>query len=463
MPVSGTIEEAAELLTREVEASAARRLPGSTLGNLVRKHFPGLLKPTAGLSLTRLLDQHAPHLTVVARAGHDLVWGLDRPDDAPAVDLDSLLLVEEPLLEMRGRKPKDVSLQSVRLIDYRSIRDLELVLEPLTVLVGPNGAGKSNILDGIFRGVQLTHQKPETVFDGPHAFHRVVRRGATGGLTVVLNGNDNWSMKFTSRGAGGSPSINARAGGESRQLPSVLFTPLAQAFGPVVRLNLTASMLSRPTWSEEEDPYLRRDGLFLASVLDHLGGNDRTRLGEIIELVQQLVPQVEDLRTPRRRIEVREWEVIRIDEQEVRRPVVRPRMGNSLEVKIRGSGWTPADQLSEGTLLLLGLHTMLSRSVKPKIILIDDLDRALHPNAQRKLVEQLQKIVAPGQRIVATSHSPFVLDPLPPEAVRAIQIDDHGHTCMQPMTAHHELPAWRDHMTAAEFWQYAGDDWVAAS
>ena len=33
--------------------------------------------------------------------------------------------------------------------NYRSLRDVDLHLQPLNVLVGPNGAGKSNLLDVI--------------------------------------------------------------------------------------------------------------------------------------------------------------------------------------------------------------------------------------------------------------------------------------------------------------------------
>ncbi|MYB76126.1 MAG: AAA family ATPase, partial [Chloroflexi bacterium] len=50
----------------------------------------------------------------------------------------------------------------IRAKNYRSIRELDLELGPLTVLVGPNAAGKSNVLDvlkflrdAISRGLDL--------------------------------------------------------------------------------------------------------------------------------------------------------------------------------------------------------------------------------------------------------------------------------------------------------------------
>lgn len=38
------------------------------------------------------------------------------------------------------------SLQRIRLTGFRSIREMDLALQPLNVLIGPNGAGKSNFI-----------------------------------------------------------------------------------------------------------------------------------------------------------------------------------------------------------------------------------------------------------------------------------------------------------------------------
>lgn len=451
------IERAVELVTRAVEQAPGRRLPGAALGLLLRREHRELLHTE---KLTKFLDRYATRLTLVGRAGDDLLWGLDRDDDAPWVDVDDLL-VKDPVFA--GPDPALVSLDRVALFHYRSIRDAELVLDPLTVLVGPNGAGKSNLLDGVFRGVQLTRQKPESVFEGLHAVDRVSRRdGGRDGFSMALTGTDGSSFRFD-HGASPQERFTVRSGETSKRLPSLLLTPFAQAFGPAVRLSLHAETLAEPTFSEEEEPYLRPDGRYLPSVLDHLAGSDRARLEQIIERVRHLVPRVEDIRTPRRRIQITEWEVLRIDREEVRRPIVREVMGNALEVKVRGSGWTPADQLSEGTLLVIGLHTMLARAVPPKLVLIDDVDRALHPNAQRRLIEQLLKLASPFCKVIATSHSPFVLDPLPPSAVRLVQLDAADATRVGRLTDHPEWEKWDGAMTPAEFWQYAGDDWLAGA
>ena len=44
---------------------------------------------------------------------------------------------------------------------FKSLRDFEIDLEPLTVLVGPNGAGKSNILEALGLISRLGEHRPE--------------------------------------------------------------------------------------------------------------------------------------------------------------------------------------------------------------------------------------------------------------------------------------------------------------
>ena len=39
--------------------------------------------------------------------------------------------------------------------NFKALRNVELALEPLTVLVGPNGIGKSTALNGLFAFLQM--------------------------------------------------------------------------------------------------------------------------------------------------------------------------------------------------------------------------------------------------------------------------------------------------------------------
>lgn len=46
-------------------------------------------------------------------------------------------------------------IRKVHFKNFRSLRDVELTLEPLTVLVGPNSSGKTTVLEGLQPRYQL--------------------------------------------------------------------------------------------------------------------------------------------------------------------------------------------------------------------------------------------------------------------------------------------------------------------
>jgi predicted ATPase len=125
-------------------------------------------------------------------------------------------------------------------------------------------------------------------------------------------------------------------------------------------------------------------------------------------------------------------------------------------------GWIPAEQLSEGTLLAIGLTTIL-RFRPPRLVLLDDLDKALHPVAQRDLVQMIRRLAdrARNVQIVATAHSPFVLDALKPEVVLVVGSDSPGSSRVCRLDKH---PAWEkkgQYLAAGEFWSAIGEGWVA--
>ena len=81
-----------------------------------------------------------------------------------------------------------------------------------------------------------------------------------------------------------------------------------------------------------------------------------------------------------------------------------------------------AHGVSEGTLMLLGLMTVLSGPSQPQILLMDDIEHGLHPSAQRALLHVLDTVLNanPNLQIIATTHSPFMLDTVSGSQVRLV-------------------------------------------
>ncbi len=119
--------------------------------------------------------------------------------------------------------------------------------------------------------------------------------------------------------------------------------------------------------------------------------------------------------------------------------------------------------ISEGTLLILGILTFFMRPNPPQIFLIDDIDHGLHPRAQRDLVNTLREFLNknPELQIIATSHSPYLLDCLEPSEVRLTTLLDDGSTACARLDEHPEFEKWKDEMAPGEMWSLFGEKWVA--
>jgi predicted ATP-dependent endonuclease of OLD family len=140
---------------------------------------------------------------------------------------------------------------------------------------------------------------------------------------------------------------------------------------------------------------------------------------------------------------------------------VRERTGARVEADIAGIGWIAADLLSEGTILALTLLTVLADQA-PQLVLLDDLDQALHPAAQGRMLTELRGVMAvrPTIQLVATTHSPFLVDYAAVEEVRVLRLDPELGTVCRPLSAHPKWAKRSGFMKPGEFWSGVGEDWV---
>ncbi len=143
--------------------------------------------------------------------------------------------------------------------------------------------------------------------------------------------------------------------------------------------------------------------------------------------------------------------------------VDRAYWGHQLVLDFKGAPDVPAPLASEGTLLVLGLLTALLTEPRPRLLLLDDIDKALHPRAQEELVKQLRKVleIDPELQILATSHSPYLLDHFDPQEVLVTAIRPDGSTGCAPLSDHPDADRWKRTTRAGELWSFLGEDWIA--
>ncbi|MEX1366541.1 MAG: AAA family ATPase [Nannocystaceae bacterium] len=322
---------------------------------------------------------------------------------------------------------------------FKSLLDVDVRLGPLTVFVGANGSGKTSVLEAIalFRD---TLSGP--ILDYPSWVERLrCRQGTNPSISIEVElVYDDWANRLQLELLGDEGPRLTSGTKDDKQSFAITKT-FAQRFA---MFRLDASAMARPTYSEELEPRLAYDGENLAAVLDSLQGTHRERFDEIERRMQSLVPPLRRLRVPRAK----------------RGNLV----GHQVAFDFEHATDIRADDASEGTLLLLGLLTIIESnpSEQPMTIMLDDLDRALHPKAQRELVGYLHELIRtrPNLQILATTHSPYLVEHLEFEEVRAITQAPDGTSVIGSLTDHPQAAQWREEMSAGEFWSAVGESWV---
>jgi predicted ATPase len=128
--------------------------------------------------------------------------------------------------------------------------------------------------------------------------------------------------------------------------------------------------------------------------------------------------------------------------------------GSKIYFDFTGAPGVPAHAASEGTLITLALLTILHSPERPSVLLLDDFDQSLHPRAQMELVRLLKRLLAELDdiQIVATTHSPYVLDELDPSEIHAFALRDDGTVASKRLSDHPEAERMKGSLTTGQLW-----------
>jgi hypothetical protein len=234
--------------------------------------------------------------------------------------------------------------------------------------------------------------------------------------------------------------------------------------GSEILYRFDARRLAEPSYSDEVIPRLEYDGYGVATVLNHLQTSQPERFAKVVTDLQRVVPSVRSVRSVRTSVPRSRRQTIVIDGKTVVHDIVEALMGQGLRLDFAHASDIDGAHVSAGTLLALGIFTALASLDGPALVLLDDLEQGLHPLAQADLVAALRAILEarPELQIVATSHSPYLVDQCTPDEVVVLAVRQDGSNVCRRLT---ELPSyerWKESMLPGEFWSFAGKDWVEA-
>jgi predicted ATPase len=272
-------------------------------------------------------------------------------------------------------------LTEVHFQNYRSFLDAKCRLSPVTVVIGANNAGKSNFLRGV-----------AVVAKGTESLNEVAGIEQT---NVQCRGGEQEQKPTQLTLKRGEDEADMLCNIHDDEFYPGLDGGWLKRDGLVVRCesyNLSGQSILTSE-QRRTDSSIGSTGDGMISVLRMLQEEMPGRFDEIIRELKGYVPEVEGL-------EVRESS--------------NAKMERLWELYAKESGYryaVPMRELSPGTRVILGLLTIIYQPSPPELILLEDIERDIHPRGLKPLVETMRKISKEhGVQIIFTTQSPYVLD-----------------------------------------------------
>lgn len=365
---------------------------------------------------------------------------------------------------------------------FRHLRDLDLPLAPLNVLIGANGVGKTSVLEVM----SLLAASADGILDQTVS--------AAGGLSSLVTRDRKEPMRLalTMPVADGEPieyELSLRLGGLGYGIPAERLTqrrddptgksPFFKFFesqGSDIRyFEGKAGKLVRPTWEHKpfetslsqvpkmfREPEHFREVLASSTLYHALDVSPRApvRLPQSMRPAQLPGKDGEDLvsclyflrETARDRYEAIE-DALHAAFPNFERMDFPPVAAGSLIMTWKERQYTQplyAHQLSEGTLRFIWLVTLLQSPGLPTVTLIDEPEVSLHPEMLRLLSGLFREASTRTQLVVAT-HSERLVSYLEPDELLACDLDEQGGTLVT-RASKLDLDAWLGEYSLGQLW-----------
>lgn len=372
-------------------------------------------------------------------------------------------------------------LEKVELHNFKSHRSTQLSLDDsrLHALVGQNSSGKTSILQALHYLNRLADSQFKNIFGYQRAPEFITTIGQKhmsvigSGFWGYNNNRKNWqaSYNFQQRDdnswlPSGSWKVDqdeSNVEGWSSSLSEASY-PVPQALKFAVYLKLIATNLAQAAYSGAVTPRVEFDGSGLAPTLDYLRNEAPDNFQSLQKMLQRIVPGVQKVGVRRAKVMINRQRLIEVDGKSIAYEESQEIAGQEVVLDMNTGERVPAHAISEGTMLTLGLLTVLMNPKQPNLVLLDDIEQGLHPKAQRELITVFKEIIQANQnlQIIFSTHSPYIVDELIPSQVHVLSNTNSGFTRSKRLDEHPDVEWAKQTLTTGEFWDAEGEDWVIA-
>lgn len=268
---------------------------------------------------------------------------------------------------------------SVAFRRFKALRSTHLSLGAFNVVVGPNGSGKTSLLDAVGRLKTLAALEPsfgpavQAMEAGPEIEFRFSAPFDSVALTLRCVSDTRCDLLQLDESARAAwPSLRKEAMGLG-----------AYAFDEEV--------LAQPSRIDDPVRFCRK-GQGMAGAMYFLKTRHPDLFGLLRAEVLRLFPEYTD------------FDVVRVGDAHL-----------TVSLSLPGEAPVHAENLSQGTLFMLGFLLIAFDPQPPATLCIEEMDRGIHPRLLREVRDTLYRLSYPtdGRRptqVIATTQSPYMLD-----------------------------------------------------
>ena len=304
-------------------------------------------------------------------------------------------------------------LTSLRIQNFRSIRDASVKLGQVNLFIGPNNSGKSNFLKGIELLGEIITEHPNEVNFTESEFYRLITRSKDILNEKIASLNFEFRFRslknqedFTSK-VSFSNTTNNRSQLEitSPQSISINRGPISttHSSGELLPMMSSIRALFHRTKRYHPDPtkFSRRTKPSYEFDLTSNGSNLVSFLFNISQSYGN------------------EFEALLIDFRACIRNLVRistppdPESNGYIKLKFFDKNnidfW--AEEVSEGVLYFLALLCIVHQPNPPRLLLLEEPEKGIHPRRIKEVMDFIFELAQLRDiQIILTSHSPYVVD-----------------------------------------------------
>lgn len=310
---------------------------------------------------------------------------------------------------------------------YKSIRSQKVSLGRMNVLIGGNGAGKSNFLSAFQLAKVVSEGGLDTWVEENGGANRILHLGRkyTSGFQLRFefsdNGRDEIGFEFAENADRLSlVSPNCTIGAEYfRNLRVYHFVDTGKT-SPI-----------KQNCNVNDNRFLRPDGSNLAAMLYYISQKHSKRFAQIERTTAEIAPFFAGF----------DLHPSRLNDSLIRL---------SWRQKGTSDAYLDAEQLSDGTLRMMCLITLLMQPDLPEVILIDEPELGLHP-AALALFCALVKKAAKDSQIILSTQSIDIVNQFSPDDI--IVCDNAGEETLFKRLDNLDLSVWQKDYSLGELWE----------